>query len=535
MTRRRPKRQERETCECSGGCQPRKLSPSVAALLQKIQASWLLATGEVLANGRFRCPLCLRDVPEFCATLAHAPSAGLGGKAVGLLCRACNSYLGTTYEAYLKLQADRATGQDVIRVGPSGAEARVYMRAEVKHDLKARHHDIALRPAGKQRDYEEALKRLRSEGGIGRLQLGRISTTADTGGLLAWTYLLWFERLGYPFALVRALRRVRAALLTDDVDDLGRSPVLSQGPSPRRWEKGRPVVVRLDAGESSVSAIGWSWPSALAILPLPHDHEASVYDRLDDMVEDHDSVDVRLRPLDDLWPVAFGLAPGNPKVPTEGNLTLFLDSLRVAGSTPEEARMEATHTISPKVRRHEPQPELLRPPVPQLPVDVKPGQWADVAMREVRRVALDPQSVTAEVAAAIGAMAGDAGSRTAAIAILRERLDAAAVAHLEDLERHALRGMPYRHAEDRSSAGELPRHVDHALRSVPRAHRPQVVEITVRMISADSGLAQAFAVLRTPGDGLELLGPFYTAATMLAALRVRMRRLRAQLRGSEAI
>lgn len=495
-----------------------------------MEASWRLATGDNWPDGRFRCPLCLRETHTYCATLAHAPSQRLGGRPVGLLCRSCNSYLGTTYEADLKTQADRQGGDEVIRVASRGGEAGVYMRAEIKHDPLARTHDITLKPAGKARDFGAALDRLSKEGGIRRLGLGPVSSRTATGGLMAWAYLLWFERLGYPFALVRALRLVRRTLLNNEIEDLGRSPVMSHGPAPVLGEAGRPLLVRVAAGGETVAAAGWWWPSSLVVFPLPEDTEASVYNRLDDMAKDHEWVDVRVRTLHELGDLTFGLDPNNLNVPRDGSLVVFAGVTRVAGSTRQEAREEARHTFIPTARpRARRQSASPRPVVPDLPLDLTPLSWAEVAGAEARRVALDSATVTTEVLGEIAAVAGGAGRRNAAMSRLAHLLDEACVAHIADLERFALHGEAYDATKDRATVGDVPRRFDHIVRGVPKHIRPEGAELRIQMVRNDPEVASAHAFLQWKGDlNFTLIGPFYSAETLLLAIRTRILRLVAE-------
>lgn len=185
------RRQARQAnpCRCGSGCRARKLPPKALALIEPMAASWVLATGSRWSSGEFRCPLCLRELPISCVTLAHAPSARLGGRVVGLLCKACNSFLGTKYEAYLSVDADRAIGSEVLRARPASGLGSFVVRADTKFDPKTRHHDMTLRAAGRKREFDAAMKRLNSQGGIHQLGLGPFSPLAASGGVLAWAYL----------------------------------------------------------------------------------------------------------------------------------------------------------------------------------------------------------------------------------------------------------------------------------------------------------------------------------------------------------
>src|SRR5437773_72093 len=83
-------------CSCGDGCSGRQTVST--ARIEAMNHDF-----ESLAGTRpsaFVCPLCAREVDRGCVSLAHAPSKRLGGRAVTLTCRRCNSRMGTWYEAH---------------------------------------------------------------------------------------------------------------------------------------------------------------------------------------------------------------------------------------------------------------------------------------------------------------------------------------------------------------------------------------------------------------------------------------------------
>lgn len=525
---------KRPTCLCLGGCQPkRRVSPAVAELLVPLRRSWKAVTGQDLAPGKFRCPLCLREVQEFCATLAHAPSAAVGGKVVGLQCKQCNDYVGHYYEAIAKRDAVRATGDRVIRVGATGKGARVKVRATFDEDPEdPRHHHIHLSPAGTQSDYDRALSHLSKQGGIGGLALGPMSPRGPVGALLTWSYLLWFERFGYAFALSRSLQRLRRAILRGDVDDLGRSPVFRLGPPPARWDQGEPAAVTVEAGGRGLRMLGWRWRSFVVVLPLPEDASGMVYDALDDLVEDHDSLDVTPSVLTFERNTRFGLPiPDDPT--SEPILSVDYHKVRLVGGPKAESLLSASEPVTPVWSRHSGKEDLPRPMPAALPSVVSPQEWPTVAVAEARRVCINKDSITPEVERAIAAYASEASEADRALAYLRSVLDEGTVEHLRDLRRFALHGEAYDSGVDGGSVDSVMWTVDHAIRGVPKTARPRPAEITVTHPSGER-LATAVAFLENAAASeVEVVGPFYTSRAMLASIKARMKRLRAEARAAQ--
>lgn len=511
-------------CECQGGCQRARPLPATIRILAQLRLSFANVLGNGPPMGRFCCPLCLRILPETCATMAHAPSERLGGQVAGVQCKGCNSYLGRRYEAELAAAARRAEGLQVVRVQPNRSVSRFVMRAELGTSAETGSHTISLEPAGSGRAVERATERMRALGGLDQpfqLHLEPINEGAAAGALVAWAYLLWFSHLGYSFVLSRSLRRVRKAILTNSVDDLRRAPVGWRTKVPRRWERGVPVLVNIDEGKAF--GIGWEWAAATAILPPAFDPGGSVYDAIDDAVEEHPehlNLGISYYPI--LERIRFGL-PIDGSRPPPGSPVLREGPVVLAGAGRKQAEAELAHPIPPQDRTATRYPPITIPEIPQMPSRLKSSTWRGVAANEARRVAVDPEAISSEVVAAITAIQStDGAEREVAWHRLESLVDPGVAAHLRDLWLYSLVGAEYDPETDRGS----PEKVMRAVRGVPKPHRPEVRNLTAEDLRGAPGLYQQWLVWVRDG-AVELVGPFFTGRALLAAVRVRTRLLRA--------
>ena len=108
-------------CGCGAGCNSRRLGGRLMQELLNARAG-LRAVAGVTTDG-FCCPLCLRLLPFSCASEAHAPARRARGEAKTFLCKACNNYLGFSYEA--------AAVEALAQIRAQAAGERIPVRASV--------------------------------------------------------------------------------------------------------------------------------------------------------------------------------------------------------------------------------------------------------------------------------------------------------------------------------------------------------------------------------------------------------------------
>src|SRR5450759_5394646 len=106
-------------CECGANCGVRRQPAWLVAQLDDARSGFLAVAGG--KNDGFCCPLCVRVLPQTCATVAHSPSKEVGGGGQTFLCKACNSFLGTAYEGattglIARIKEAKATGGSTNKV-----------------------------------------------------------------------------------------------------------------------------------------------------------------------------------------------------------------------------------------------------------------------------------------------------------------------------------------------------------------------------------------------------------------------------------
>lgn len=147
--------------------------------------------------------------------------------------------MGCLTVSQLPVREGQSTRLGDINLAVSELAARFGMRADAEQYPSRRHHEISLNPAGSKGQYDAALNPLNREGGRPTVDQSHFLPTRRRGAVGLGIPAV-VRAPGYPFALVRALRRVRLGLLTDDIDDLGRYATVVTGSDPESWTRGSP-------------------------------------------------------------------------------------------------------------------------------------------------------------------------------------------------------------------------------------------------------------------------------------------------------
>ena len=524
---RRLKQHSLVPCECHGGCQRSRPLPATAKILGRLRLSFEAVLGYELPAARFCCPLCLRMLPDTCATLAHAPAERLGGSIVGVLCKACNSFTGHRFEAEMVAAARGAEGHHLVRVRPAGSQSKFVMRAEFEGSAHERNLAVTLEPAGKGPSVDRSMEQLRKLGGLGPpfgMSYRGTNATAGAGALLMWAYLLWFEHLGYSFALSTSLKRLRIAILTNSIDDLGRSPVAWRERLPTQWERGQAVLTHIEDGLAF--GLGWEWMAATAILPGAFDPGARVYDVLDDLVERNpDSLTLGSSYYPVLQRIQFGLARDRRDRPL-GITRLVEGRIVLAGASRSGAEAVLGDSLEPRNNPGEPWGPIEERPIPEMPHHLDAGSmWARSATEEARRVAADPSSINEQVEAAILSIREvGGGQQEKAWNELRLLVDDGVFGHLQDLWLYAVSGVEYDPHADSGGPDALLL----AVRGVPKSARPQIRQVRSEDLPSAPGLYRSCLLWVRDGN-TELIGPFFTMRSLIAAVRVRTHGMREAL------
>ena len=261
-------------CQCGANCEDRRLPPWLVAQLNDARSGFLAVSG-VKTDG-FCCPLCIRVLPQTCATVAHSPSKEAGGDGQTFLCKACNSYLGTAYEAgaagmLSRIREARATGGSTHKIALAHrGGARIYTEAVLSGD-GAKHRVEAT----SRRKATAAEKRFAKEAQGGAPLTMSFQAPGEENiklAFLSWAYLLLSRRLGYVFVFGESGRMARRALLSGSVKSLSPAFFVIRGQLDGVVE---PVVsgllIRRHAGMNSPVAVACEIGNAFVALPLAED------------------------------------------------------------------------------------------------------------------------------------------------------------------------------------------------------------------------------------------------------------------------
>jgi hypothetical protein len=319
----------------------------------------------------FICPLCLRSLPDVCGTIAHAPAESVGGKPVTFLCKACNNFLGTTYEAGLSGWIERqreartsgtATHKATLRHGDGTllyADASFAGPNGIKAQIRGGNRPAQSR-FGAEAKAGVPLKISFRQPGEANLKLG----------YLAWGYLQLFARVGYSFVLSEAAMPAREALLTRSVRALGPAFFMISG----QFDGGiapvvTGIVLRLSPIGDMALAVGVRFGGVFIALPMTDDPDDR-YGRLAKYVGDHDLLIVA--PFDDFYPGQSAL----DKVADFRYETVDHRRLRVVGADREAAiRALSRAAPPPELRLNAPRQDWLNPPTLTLPPEPRADTW----------------------------------------------------------------------------------------------------------------------------------------------------------------
>lgn len=496
------------TCPCGGNCQQRRLPDWLGAQLGDAR-SGLLAISGIRTDG-FLCPLCVRILPETCATLAHAPSKEVGGSGQTFLCKACNSFLGTAYEAaaddYIgSIEDAKASGsvsQKISlrhRTGP-----RLYMDAVFSGTTDADRR-IEAEPIRRNAEAERRFGDAKGPGEPLFLSFRVPSEDHVKLAYLSWAFLLLFRRLGYAFVFSVSGRKARRALLTGTASDLSPAYFFSYGEfageasptstgllvraEPPDFDRFPPVAIAAEIGSSVIA------------LPLAEDPMDS-YGKLLEYTADEGRLLVL--PFEVIYPDHSTAMPGIAAYRWQSEDGMLH---RVLGGRRNELASDLASASAPPPSR----PKVRGPlrdnpdwPPPPLPLPTRPWQasWRTTAIEYVS---------ARGVAVAASATEEDDDSWIADL----ELVDPVAARHVSDMRDLFLLGAdPRRRTE--------PRGVE-VMRDLNRV--ASEVDGTARVVAGDFRLvdpAEDFSSLSARilrGDEDLVVGPHYTYGTLLFAIR----------------
>lgn len=514
-------------CQCGGRCPATAPAPRLASQLARARRGFSRVTGRNLVG--FCCPLCLRLLPDSCASLAHAPARALGGRPVAFLCRACNGYLSRSFEAaaissLAAIGAGSNRQELTVRFGPKGGP-QLFHRALLETDGVGNQR-LTLLPLGKiPGALGEDMRKNRPSGFT--MEFTFATNTAIRLAFMSWAFVGAFGRFGYSYALGRSSRLPRAALLdqTATMDDhylITYGPVVVPFPRPEVSL----MLVQLEPEQPPLGlvALGVAFrPFAAVCLPIADDPTGRRVIRLGAITDDTGIFDrpVVAVPFEAAFPESraasqLGGACLYVLGESNGTATLVGTSPAEAAATLAGARAPNEVTAARSRRRRASRGESVEDEI-DLPTGLSSSTWVEAALDDVlsrmqRDGTSDPQAVERlrHVARADGP--------AAMMSAVASELDGVLASHVTDAYRlfslaQPVDDIPWSVAEDR-------------MRRLGRALR---LDLRVAGYSShahdDRPIVVAHSCRLVVGDTDRVVGPYYTVRTLLLAIEGVLRQL----------
>ena len=495
------------SCQCGANCQPRRLPKWLLGQLADARSRFYAISG--IPTDGFCCPLCLRVLPQTCTTIAHAPSKGVGGGEQTFLCKSCNSFLGTAYEAgadeiISALEEAKLTGSTQHKIAANFQTGpRIYLDAVVSGAKAA--NKIDAKPRRRNKEAEARFGAAKELGGPLSLWFRVPSESNVRLAFLSWAYLLLFRALGYAFIFSESGRLARAALLSGSMAQLSKaffftygdfegktSPVttglLLRSEEPT-LEASPPVAVAAEIGRSVIS------------LPLADD-PIGRYGHLLEYTSDGSNLIVM--PFEVLFPGLTAAMTGVAEIhwrERDGG------RLRVLATERDEVRAAIANATAPPPSRPSSGPLRDNPAWPPavlpLPSAPRAESWRVTAAEYLSERGISPTEPSRK------------DDLTWMDAI--RRVDPVAARHVADLRDLFLLG----HDPRRKATEPHGLEVMAELNAVAAEHDPaaRVVAGDFRLIAPDEDYA-SLSVRLIRGDLDTVVGPCYTYQTLVFALRM---------------
>jgi hypothetical protein len=269
---------QRQSCSCGFGCGP-AIRRGLDAAIARSASSFQAVVGREPEG--FCCPVCIRELEPRCATRGHYPAASVAGRRWTLICKACNSFLGTAFESDAHRHFTAAKSE--VRISSSGlGPIGVSIGWDGPPFVSGTPISIRV-PKGVGGN---VLERLKSDlsGSDRTLRLFFRGPVPDRVRLavVSWAFLAAFAQYGYAFALNRVVQTIRLTLLAPDEIEIRPTMVL--------WRHGRPLgkghpalilAIRPKPLEVRLVALAFDFDLAIGVLPLAHDTANVAYGDLE--------------------------------------------------------------------------------------------------------------------------------------------------------------------------------------------------------------------------------------------------------------
>ena len=267
------------------------------------------------AGQRVACPVCLGffDADDYRSgqlTRGHIIPEATGGKSYTLVCRACNSKLGSDQDAELKKLSDyvRMTRGPGL---PRGTKRRVPITmSEQKLDadliLGNGATDVGMTIAVSRANAPERLQEVRRTLGAKRDRLSvslhfPMNIRMAEVGILTAAYLEAFRLFGYWFILNSNLDIVREQILNARADVLNETACMEWPPQPEISLRAF-LVIEPD----SLQCVAFRFLNRTVVLPMAEDRDASIYSKMGVYIRNKDKLGLAWPPTMRVVEIATG-------------------------------------------------------------------------------------------------------------------------------------------------------------------------------------------------------------------------------------
>lgn len=259
-----------------------KISGRLSTLLKDAQED-LVSLGAPAGAGNFVCPLCLRLLPLEQASVGHYPARSVPALArrSALVCRGCNSFMGSGYEADAALFL--ATGLWSTRMTFPGG-GRVGGTVEASQDAGAYKMRMTGPRMGKL--FNEMRSRSADPATL-EVEMWRPHEDVGKRALLAWSLLEWSKFAGYRYLASAGAEHARRLALDDDLPlpqtvfvrwEEMKTPLDEPEALLVTWAPQRPRSIVDD--DLEFLGIGTRWGGAMITLPFANDQQGAVWERI---------------------------------------------------------------------------------------------------------------------------------------------------------------------------------------------------------------------------------------------------------------
>lgn len=257
------------------------MHPQLVKLIARAEED-LRSLGASPVRGRFVCPLCLHSRPLAEASRGHYPAEAVqcARRQVELLCRRCNSFIGTVYESDAR---DFLAGHSRVELSAQhGGRVRGKVEARTTEDGKSNMRMLS----SKMGTLLSGVRDRSSNRDVVTVRMLNLDDRSLQRALLSWSLLDWFRYAGYRYAVSPGMAVARG-LLFEPKYSSPRGLWFQTQPMELPLAAPEPVIVlRVDSPTTSFEnadeylGLGTRWGNGVLVLPFASDTTTRAWDRI---------------------------------------------------------------------------------------------------------------------------------------------------------------------------------------------------------------------------------------------------------------